>query len=619
MQRLASFLLLIIFSSFSLNAQNKVCFLSNNPVIDGFADESVLLDLRSFKHTQKSKASNPDIEARYHLSYNSTHLYVYIEAEADEILIRDRGYQNGDGFHMVISKVEESLSPTDEFYVLGFSAENTWARKICWYYNKDLAFKLYGDEVKFETGKGNGKISFELLLPWRNVYPYNPLLQNKIGFNLCFVKAIENSEKNYYYIVEDDKMQSEQAQRKYEQLNFEIPTQSEFQISSGLSKNNFQEGESPFIRLAAITDRDTTVNISTHIYSGENTRVAVKNTSVNFTPGLSENSIELENLYLPAGGYKTYVSCDDKLIDENHFSIFSSISTNQLRSTLQEMEPKIDRGTYSTLIFYIEDIDTSLKNLKSYETSFNIRQRINEMGIYIEDLKNGKDMLANKTGTFRRAYQSKTDHEYKPYSIFVPKDYDQNKKYPLLVYLHGSGDDDRILSRTRIPDDFIVLAPNGRDVSNCFATAEAQTDIEEAIDDIITNYQVDTKKIILSGFSMGGYGVYRTFYEQPSRYSAIAILSGHPNLAQEWVGKNELSFLDPQNLKNFRNIPIYIYHGKQDLNCPYAYTVDVVKELKKNNSNITFEIEEGGHGNMNSDIQNSYFNWLRKQAGNAKG
>lgn len=615
MQRLAFFLLLIICSSFSLNAQGKVSFLNNNPVIDGFADESVLLNLTSFKHTQKSNASNPDIEARYHLSYNSTHLYVYIEAAADEIFVRDRGYQNGDGFHMVIGKVEERLSPTDEFYVLGFSAENTWGRKICWYYNKDLAFKSYRDEVKFETGKRDGKISFELLLPWHKVYPYNPLLSDEIGFNLCFVKAIENSEKNYYYIVEDDKMQSEQAQRKYERLNFEIPTQSGLQIASNLSKNNFQEGESPFIRLAAITDRDTMVTISTSIYSGENTRVAVRNTSVDFTPGLSENSIELENLYLPAGGYKIEVSYNDQLIDENHFSVFSSTSTNQLKSTLQGMERSIDRGTYNTLMFYLEDIDTSLKNLKSYETSFNIRQRMNEMGIYIEGLQNGKDLLANKTGTFRRAYQSETDQEYKPYSIFVPKDYDENKKYPLLVYLHGSGDDDRVLGRTRIPDDFIVLAPNGRDVSNCFASAEAQTDIEEAIGDVITNYQVDPSKIILSGFSMGGYGVYRTFYEQPARYSAIAVLSGHPNLAQEWIGKNETSFLDPRNLKNFRNIPVYIYHGTQDLNCPYEYTVDVVKELKKKNPNLTFETEEGGHGSMNSDIQHSYFSWLRKQAG----
>ena len=113
--------------------------------------------------------------------------------------------------------------------------------------------------------------------------------------------------------------------------------------------------------------------------------------------------------------------------------------------------------------------------------------------------------------------------------------------------------------------------------------------------------------------SMGGYGVYRTYYEHPELYAAIAVLSGHPNLAQKWGGENELNFLDAENLKKFRSVPIFIFHGRNDLNCPFNLTENLVKTLQSKNLDVTFVIGEEGHSSMSESDRGKYHEWLKQQ------
>jgi dienelactone hydrolase len=77
---------------------------------------------------------------------------------------------------------------------------------------------------------------------------------------------------------------------------------------------------------------------------------------------------------------------------------------------------------------------------------------------------------------------------------------------------------------------------DGRGTSNCFTDDGAETDVREAIEDVIKNYPVNASEIILAGFSMGGYGAYRIYYEYPAMFKGIAVFPGHPNLATKWLG-----------------------------------------------------------------------------------
>lgn len=595
-------ILLFTLLPLTLSAQIPVSFFSETPVIDGLPN--INIKVSEFAVITKSVESNPDIRAGYYLAYDEKALYIYIEAEADSLTIRDRGYQNGDGFHLVIGKAQENEVPTREFYVLGFSPEITWRRKMIWYYNVDLKMAELGKDVKFETGVKNGKISFEALIPWKAVYPYHPWLCDRVGFNLCFVKAVKDKEKNYYFIKTDRRMQSEQSAREYAVLQFEKPVKAESRFASALIRNHLTEKEMPSVRIAGHSAEEIKKNFSVSVMSEDHSVVMRKEVPLVFSAGVTENQIPI-NCPKP-GNYTVKVFCDAELIGEHVLSVFPEIDTESMRSTIGSYRPEIPAGTYYTLIFYVNDLDSSLRKLKSYEASPEILKKVEETGQHMDQLKTGKDPVASKRGVYRRAYGAN------PYSVYVPAEYDPAKKYPLLVYLHGSGDDDRVLQKTAVPDGFIVLAPNGRGTSNCFAGAEPQADIAESIADVIRHFNIDTTKIILSGFSMGGYGVYRTYYEQPQRFKAVAVISGHPDLARKWVDENELNFLDERNLSQFKHVPVYIFHGRKDMNCPFELTEQLAAKLKAIGCDLVFEIDDAGHGNMKPEIRERYFEWLRE-------
>ena len=87
------------------------------------------------------------------------------------------------------------------------------------------------------------------------------------------------------------------------------------------------------------------------------------------------------------------------------------------------------------------------------------------------------------------------------------------RRAPFVVYLHGSGKDDRHqLEHIHAPADVFLMAPAARGTSNVYEAGHAQ-DIAEAIDDALANYPIDPKRIVLFGLLDGRLGVYRAFCE----------------------------------------------------------------------------------------------------------
>jgi predicted esterase len=170
-----------------------------------------------------------------------------------------------------------------------------------------------------------------------------------------------------------------------------------------------------------------------------------------------------------------------------------------------------------------------------------------------------------------------------------------------------------MLNNQLTDNNFIEIAPYGRGTSNCFTADGAETDVLEAIKDAIENYPVNASEIILAGFSMGGYGAYRIYHEYPGMFKGVAVFSGHPSLATKWLGDGYPDFLDPSYLKTFRNTPVFIYHSKNDLNCPYSLTLELVSKLRYAGAKVEFLItSEGGHGIIDKEYLPKYFNWVRE-------
>ena len=71
-------------------------------------------------------------------------------------------------------------------------------------------------------------------------------------------------------------------------------------------------------------------------------------------------------------------------------------------------------------------------------------------------------------------------------------------------------------------------------------------------------------------------------------------------------------YLKEKNLKKFNNAPIFIYHGKNDLNCPYELTARFVEKLNSLGVNVEFYFDEcAGHSPpKDEEILAKYYEWL---------
>ncbi len=143
-------------------------------------------------------------------------------------------------------------------------------------------------------------------------------------------------------------------------------------------------------------------------------------------------------------------------------------------------------------------------------------------------------------------FQSKTfkdaDGEHR-YAVFVPKGYSAEKKWPVMLFLHGAGErgTDGVL-QTRIgigpvlkkraeTFPFIVVMPQCEDLNARYlagwlaGTKDAQRALK-ILDAVEAEYSVDPARRVLTGWSMGGFGTWSIAATDAKRWSAIVPLAG---------------------------------------------------------------------------------------------
>lgn len=157
-----------------------------------------------------------------------------------------------------------------------------------------------------------------------------------------------------------------------------------------------------------------------------------------------------------------------------------------------------------------------------------------------------------------------------PYALLSPTGLEVNKKYPLVIFLHGAGErgNDNESQTRHVPllfnkntliqyPAFVVApqCPKGKTWSsiksgtfNASPTQPMKLFLE-ILDKLMDEYPIDPTRIYITGVSMGGYGTWDLMARFPNRFAAAVPVCGGG---------------DETTASRIQHIPVWVFHGALD-------------------------------------------------------
>jgi predicted peptidase len=164
------------------------------------------------------------------------------------------------------------------------------------------------------------------------------------------------------------------------------------------------------------------------------------------------------------------------------------------------------------------------------------------------------------------------------YLLYHPKGYgeDKTKKWPLVVFLHGSGERGSDLEKVKIHGPPKLIA-KGQDFPFIVVSPQCPDDyrwspplLSGMLDEVIAKNKVDPDRIYLTGLSMGAFGTWDWAMAEPHRFAALVPICGEG---------------EPRAAKLMKHIPVWIFHGAKDQGVPVAGSQVMFDALKKEGGN----------------------------------
>lgn len=220
-----------------------------------------------------------------------------------------------------------------------------------------------------------------------------------------------------------------------------------------------------------------------------------------------------------------------------------------------------------------------------------------------KQLKEGKSPWTKQTGLVVRGYTSDIDGSVQPYGLVIPEKLDLSKPQPLYIWLHGRGDKatdlhfihERSTKTGQIsPDDAIVVHPFGR---QCIGFKSAgEIDVMDVVEEVKKHYNIDDRRIVLMGFSMGGAGCWHIGAHYAEDFVAMSPGAGFAETARYQNLKPEnfppeyeqtlwKVYDVPNYTTNLFNLPVVAYSGENDKQIQAARVME--EAFKKEGHELT--------------------------------
>lgn len=198
------------------------------------------------------------------------------------------------------------------------------------------------------------------------------------------------------------------------------------------------------------------------------------------------------------------------------------------------------------------------------------------------------------------------------YQAYVPPaaEQEQGKRWPAILFLHGSGERGDDLARVakhgplkvlrELPPGetfpFLVIAPQ------CpFGQGWLMPQLLELLDEVMARYPIDPDRLYLTGLSMGAYGSWRLACEAPERFAAVVPICGGG---------------DPDDMARLKELPVWVFHGAQDQTVYMEFSNRMVASLRRQPGRVRYTVyPEANHDAWTATYANpALYRWLLAQA-----
>lgn len=179
-----------------------------------------------------------------------------------------------------------------------------------------------------------------------------------------------------------------------------------------------------------------------------------------------------------------------------------------------------------------------------------------------------------------------------PYRLRAPQFPEKGKKYPLILFLHGSGEcgsDNRLQLRAGVPallatlqqrpQQVMVLAPQCQAGNGWvkrlamkpeYSAAKEPTPALEVALELcrhqVAERQADPDRLYVTGLSLGGFGAWDAVQREPAMFAAAIPICGGGDI---------------RRVQEIRRLPIWVFHGADDKNVPVACSRRMVELLRQ--------------------------------------
>jgi pimeloyl-ACP methyl ester carboxylesterase len=595
--------------------------------IDGdLADWAGIADV-PIQSTAEGKELPPsaDLTVTARFSFDSEYFYTALKVLDDRIEFPGMGRREGDGFYLAFVSPGEAIS-NERSLVFGFSRFGDEPIALLDRPGDEVAGPVRDVQLQIKWSEPEQTVYYELAIPWKYIPYFRPFFQQKLGINLTY-DDLDAGQKEIVQLVPDPEYSPESATpKKSMSVEFVLGPARVLEFQASLNANHFYPEDERRLDLAVRSPEPQSgwqarIFLTTPLGNVQSQR------PLSFSQGMDILSFPVELEKTATGIYELSLGVIDekgalRYTDDKRFFLLDRREFNAHEARIADIkkgEPYAKDAVFRESLPTLEVRFQWIRDFMEKSPPFADLESIQQWNLDIKDLfklvELAKPALFPPGRIARLGYRSEADGALRSYSLLVPDWYDLKTPLPLLVTLAGGAADERraMLALTssyfgpkvrKRAGDFFILAPEVNDPAGWFAGGSAQRVIE-TIEHLARIYSVNTKSIVLDGFSRGGYGALRLALQNPGSFRGVIVRSGILIPPQHSGAENIMDMLD-----RAKNLNILIVHGEQDKTAPVDEVRQAVARLQQLKANVRY-IEVKGSGPEFFDKWDDVFSWLR--------